>query len=332
MPQVWVIIVGYRNALEVASCITALRHQTFEDWGVIICENGGQSAFKNLEAALGHGAFFSEKVCALHIDAVLAIDDPSSKPCLLLHATENLGYAGAINACISTIRDKDWRFVWILNPDTEADPNALRELIVKAQSDHYGIVGSRLVYKDTALIQAYGGIWRQTTARGYSIGRSQPADHLVQESDIEGQMDYILGASMLVTRDYIQDVGEMDDRYFLYCEEVDWCLRRRSYQLGYAHASIILHTQGTTIGSKGSPQTRSKLAIYLDERNRLLIAKKFFPRRFLITLFVAGLCLGRYLKDGAWRNFWVALDGWWAGLRGLSGPPRNKYLERTPFD
>ena len=97
MPQVWVIIVGYRNALEVASCITALRQQTFEDWGVIICENGGQSAFEDLEAALGQGAFFSEKVCAPHIDAVLAIDDPSSEPCLLLHATENLGYAGAIS-------------------------------------------------------------------------------------------------------------------------------------------------------------------------------------------------------------------------------------------
>ena len=330
MPQVWVIIVGYRNALEVASCITALRHQTFVDWGVVVCENGGRSAFEDLEAALGHGSFLPQKLCATHIDAVLTNDNPSSEPCLLLRATENLGYAGAINACISTIRDKDWRFVWILNPDTEADPNALRELIVKVQSDHYGIVGSRLVYKDTALIQAYGGIWRQTTARGYSIGRSQPADHPVQESDIEHRMDYILGASMLVTRAYIQDVGEMDDRYFLYCEEVDWCLRRKSHKLGYAHASIILHTQGTTIGSKGSPQTRSKLAIYLDERNRLLIAKRFFPRRFPVTVFVAGVCLGRYLKNRAWQNFWVALDGWWAGLRGLSGPPSGRYREKAP--
>ena len=321
MAQVWIIIVGYRNADEVETCLRAVSLQSYADWGVVVCENGGGDAFLDLVRTL-RGSPPSEVAdmpCEIRRGSKSLI---GSRRCVLLEAVDNLGYAGAINASLAYLDGQDeWRFIWILNPDTEPHQDALSGLLQKARLPDYGIVGSRLIYRDTNLVQAYGGVWQRHTARGHSLGRSQPADADADVLEIENEMDYVLGASMLVARNYIKLIGPMDDRYFLYCEEVDWCLRRQQFKLGYAHNSIVFHVQGTTIGSKGSPKERSQLAIFLDERNRILIARRFFPKKLPLIICITGVCLLRYLKTAAWRSFVVAVRGWWAGLQDRTGRP-----------
>ena len=72
---------------------------------------------------------------------------------------------------------------------------------------------------------------------------------------------------------------------FLYCEEVEWCLRaiRKCEKLGYAPGAVVLHAQGTATGGGGALKTRSKTAIYLSERNRILLT------RDVLTL-LSGVC------------------------------------------
>ena len=321
MADVWIVIVGYRNADDIKTCFRAIETQTYRSWGVIVCENGGPSAFSHLIENLCEAPPSNMTSSPPEIRQVVGFQR-TGHPCVLLEARDNLGYAGAINAGLAYLTsDTEWQFVWILNPDTEAHPDALSSLLQKATSKAYGIIGSRLVYRDTNLIQAYGGVWRKYTARGHSLGRSQPADADVDTPKIEQEMDYVLGASMLVSREYIDKIGPMDDRYFLYCEEVDWCMRRRDFKLGYSHDSIVFHVQGTTIGSKGSPKERAPLAIFLDERNRILMARRFYPTSYPIIVCIAGLCLARYLKTADWRSFFIAVRGWWAGLRNQAGRP-----------
>jgi N-acetylglucosaminyl-diphospho-decaprenol L-rhamnosyltransferase len=242
---------------------------------------------------------------------------------LFLHcAKDNLGYGGGINLgldCIAT--SSNWSWVWILNPDTEVDRDALAALVSYARDDRYGIVGARLVLAETGRIQLYGGRWRSWLARGFNLGLGAPGDARPETDVIERQLDYISGASMFVSRRFIETVGRPSEGYFLYDEDVDWCLRRGSFPLGYAHDAIVRHRHGATIGSSHNRIRRSGLSVYLDERNKVLLTQRFFPIRYPVVIVVALLLTGQYILAGAYANFGYAVRGWAAGILGRSGPP-----------
>lgn len=143
-------------------------------------------------------------------------------------------------------------------------------------------------------------------------------------------MTYVNGASMLVSKAFIDDVGLMDERYFLYNEEVDWCHRRGTHRLGYAHEAVVYHAHGSTIGSNTVKRQRSPLAVYLEERNKLLFSRRFYGARYPLIVLVTLALTAQYLRYGAVRNFFVALQGWLAGVRGEEGPPARVPGGKTP--
>ena len=332
MAHVVVIIVSYRNVSDVLGCVAALARSTHRDMEVHICENGGTAAFNTLCAELASMSTSDLGPQCIQIAATGKLIAETRKSRLkeketdidlhLHHASGNLGYAGGINAVLTHIAaDRQWGAVWILNPDTVPTPDALAALAARAAQGNYGVVGSRLVLEQSSRIHLRGGRWRPLMARGFNIGFGDPLDHEPDSTAIERELDYVAGTSMYVTREFINNVGGMDERYFLYAEEVDWCFRRGSYQLGYAHASIVFHKHGTTIGSDTDLRRRSALSIYLNERNKLLLTRRFFPVLYPVVILTTLLLLAQYLKAGAFKSFKVALKGWLAGVRGEQGAP-----------
>nr|WP_229426843.1 hypothetical protein [Microvirga alba] len=166
-------------------------------------------------------------------------------------------------------------------------------------------------------------------ARGFNLGMGEPADREPDVAAIERQMDWVCGASLFASRRYIESVGRMNERYFLYNEEVDWCFRRGSFRLGYAHHSIVYHSFGATMGSSVSRRQCSGLSVYLDERNKLLFTRRFFPSRYPIVVLITLLLTSQYLFDGAPANFRHALGGWFAGLMQREGVPRRFFGGRA---
>ena len=320
-----VSMVGFRNAGDVRQCITKLQEGTDQEFVVLICENGGRMAFDDLVTALG--ALMVIEPAPPSEDT--AVEDvwrgrlPGGQIVEALHAADNLGFAAGVNATISRLAAYPaWSALWVLNTDTEPEPEALAALVKKATSDpSYGIVGSRLVLFGTGKIQAYGGRWRKFTARGFNIGLHCPESALVDVSAVEREMDYVLGASMYVTRAYVEEVGGMAEEYFLYAEEIDWCLRRGRFGLGFAPDSVVHHHHGGTIGSSMTTRHRSWFSVYLDERNKHLIARRLHPTLYPLIAFNTFALIGRYIWHRSPRNFTAALLGWWAGLRGRSGRP-----------
>ncbi|WP_157216015.1 glycosyltransferase family 2 protein [Flavisphingomonas formosensis] len=319
-----VVIVGFRNAEEIRDCLLALDRSTYADFGVHICENGGDAAYAALceaVASISDGLTAGQpegRVIARHAAALKG----SGREIRLHQANGNIGYAAGINVCLEAIiADGRYQFVWILNPDTIPEPDAMTALAAHQQKGNYGIVGARLVLKGQGKIQLYGARWRPWIARGYNIGLGAPADATPDVAAIEREMDYVAGAAMFVPRAFVEQVGFFDERYFLYYEETDWCFRRGDFRLGYAHEAIVVHAHGSTIGSSVVRKTRSPLAVYLDERNKLLFSRKFLPGHYPVVLIATLLLIGQYPKAGAWRNFRVALAGWWAGVRGETGVP-----------
>ncbi len=238
-------------------------------------------------------------------------------------ASGNLGYAGGINVSLGQLDPNDtWSALWILNPDTEPHPEALTALIARAR-EGYGVVGSRLIFKSTQRVQCYGGYWRPTMASARNIGMNAPQDAMPDIAALERKMDYINGASLFATRACVDSIGLLDERYFLYCEEIDWVFRRGAHRLGYAHDSIVYHAHGATIGSNKNRRMRSALSVYLDERNRHLFTRRFFPARYPLVAVTTLLFTLQYVRAGAIRNFFVALSGWFAGVRGEEGLPKR---------
>ena len=324
--RVIVTIVGYRNATEVRACLEALACSTQQNFSISICENGGREAYLALIAALG-GLVDQAEVASQIVDQrVVTVWTgrllPNNQLVRIHLANANLGYAGGVNVCIRQLDSAErWSAIWVLNPDTEPSPEALAALANRAREGNYAMVGSRIVFKGTQQVQAYGGCWRLMMARGVNIGMYQEADSVPNSEEVERSMNYVLGTSLFVSRSFIESVGLMEESYFLYCEEVDWCLRRGHRRLGYAHDSVVYHLGSSTIGGTAPIEERSSLSVYLAERNGLLLTRRFYPKRYPLVVLTTLLLTARYLKAGAFKNFCVALTGWWGGVRGEVGPP-----------
>ncbi len=318
-----IAIVSYHSADDVVRCLAAVSASTERDFSVEICENGGPEAFDRLSTAIA--AFTGQPAVSAPPSAgavaCMMGQLAGSQQIRLNLASGNLGYAGAVNICLDVRKDDAWDFLWILNPDARPTPGSLQHMKDHLIAGDYAMVGARLVLSYSNRIQLYGGRWRRLMARGYNIGLNQPMESEPDIAAVERQIDYVHGACMLVARDYVRNVGPMDDDYFLYCEEVDWCLKGRHSKKGYAHQAIVYHDHGTAIGSSVKRANRSRLAVYLDERNRLLLSRRNFPALYPFILPVTLLLTTQYLAEGAFRNFGHALSGWWAGARGEVGKP-----------
>jgi GT2 family glycosyltransferase len=141
-------------------------------------------------------------------------------------------------------------------------------------------------------------------------------------AEVERRIGFISGASMYVTRAYVDAVGVMDDDFFLYDEDVEWCLRRGAFRLGYAHDSVVRHIHGSTSGSSTTKAHRSRFNVYMTERNRVLLARKRGGWRRPLLVAIALLETVEHLvRVGSLEHFRTALEGWWAGVRGETGMP-----------
>ena len=91
-------------------------------------------------------------------------------------------------------------------------------------------------------------------------------------------MNYVEGASMLVSRGFLKQIGLMCEDYFLYFEEVDWALRARGhFCLGYAPDSVIYHKVGKSIGTSSNPAKKSLVCDYYNICNRIRFTRRFYP-------------------------------------------------------
>lgn len=300
MTHVVVCIVGFRNPADIEQCLASLAQSTYPVFEVVICENGGERSRSELASRIGPAL-------------------PGGQPITLLPQSDNLGYAGGNNRCIFARPNAAvW---WILNPDTRVAPDAMALLADRLASGSCDAVSGALIGED-GTVQAYAGRWRPLLARAVSIGHGTAYDPHSPLARLEP--DYLVGASLMFTSRFLESAGPMREDYFLYGEEVEWCLRAkaRGLRLGIEPRAVIHHGQGTTTGNAGGFARRPRLPIYLDQRNKLLIlADTNAPARWLCALGSLSALVARAGKGRAWKQLGYGAAGWWAGLRGERGAP-----------
>lgn len=222
----------------------------------------------------------------------------------IIQNSENLGFSGGNNIGIKSALSRGADFIWLLNNDTVVDKNALQSLIEAFDDRSVGIAGSKIYFspgrefhKERYKIGELGNVlWY---AGGHIDWNNMYASHRGVDEVDRGQYDepeeteFITGCSMMVKREVFEKIGILDEKFFAYLEDVDFCLRAKNhgYRLLYVSRSIIWHENASSSGSPGSV-----LHEYCLTRNRLLMAFRYAPIRTRIALLREGL---RFIKNGS---------------------------------
>ena len=229
------------------------------------------------------------------------VDQREESELILIETGANLGFAGGNNVGIRyALKHLQPDYFWLLNTDTLVDPDSLAALVERASSNRnkpIGMVGSSLIYYwEPNKVQALGGasLDRRTT-RMCHIGIGSPVDAIpVDGSAVESMMSYVVGASMLISREFVEQVGLMCEDYFLYYEEIDWALRANGrFDFGYAPASKVFHKVG---GSSRS--VASMFSLRYLWRNRIKFVARFMPENLAGTMTTMALDMLRALLKG----------------------------------
>jgi GT2 family glycosyltransferase len=333
-----IVIVTFRNSDDVVECLESLGKSSQDPaFDIYLCENGGDEAFAVLCARLvvaGGPCVRCATPVPCQADGFTAVESFNllgvNARVFAGNAGDNLGYGGGVNHWLEPLREAgDWQGALLLNPDTTVEPEALGALVRYSKACRKGMVTGRIVQAaDRTRIHTRGLRWRRLLAGATAVGRNEPTSS--RPENVERELDAPSGAFVYVSRACLDEIGLMEERYFLYCEDLEWGLRaKQTENIGYAFDAVVYHKGGTTIGG-GSVLNASEFATYLGFRNRLLFVYSNFPAWVawtIVMLLIRALELG---VRGRLGNLRAAVRGTFDGLLGRDGRP-DEELDRHLF-
>jgi hypothetical protein len=292
MRDLLVVIVNYRVAERVLDCLAELARQIPGHPGcrVVVVDN-----------ASGDGS--AERIGA-------AIAERGWRGWVrLLASPRNVGYAAGNNLALrEALADPGAAtdLVWLLNPDTLPRPGALAELCAfLAAHPEVGIAGSRLEDADGTQHQSrylFPSLASELEARlgigvaSRLLARWRTAQPLVPASH---EVGWVAGASMLIRREVFEEVGLLDEGYFLYFEETDFCLRARraGWRCWYVYESRVAHLASHSTGIDHLGRTRRMPGYWFESRRRYFVRNHGLVRAALIDAVALAAVLVGTLRE-----------------------------------
>lgn len=340
-PRVCIVVLNWNGWKDTIECLESLYRLDYPDYCVVVVDNGSTDGsveqirkwacnqlpldIRLVPDALKH---LVTPPCdkPIPVEVVEQGDRTHIPPGLqdqselvIIESDRNLGYAGGNNLGIGYALQQQADYVWILNNDTVAESSALRLLVGRfQQGGDVGLVGATIRdYWAPHSVQCLGGArFDSTTAREARIGTGE-ADPAVDVVTVEHQLSYISGACVLVSRQFLEKVGLMNEDYFLFYEELDWALRARMwFGLGLAAGAWVYHKEGAKSGARVAPgQYGSPVAEYWLTRSLVLLCRRYFRGSMPIIL-VARMRDGLYYaRRGKLPNMLAIARGFVAGAR-----------------
>ncbi len=275
MKSVALIILNWNGRDDTLACLHSLSHVDYPDFQVVVVDN--------------HSS-----------DDSVAVIQKEYPHIALIQTDENLGYVGGNNVGLTFARQQGYDYALLLNNDTEVDPQFLQALVAAAEADPaVGIVGPTIYYFDAphTIWSAGGAInWRQGLTR--MIGLNEPDQG--QFGQLPRPVEFVTGCALLIKMAVVAQIGVLDDRFFAYYEETEWCVR--TARNGYK----VMHVPAAKIWHKISIQAReaSPTVHYYMTRNRLLFLKATHAglRPWLHTFLEYGRTLTSWTIKPRWRH------------------------------
>lgn len=253
MPEVKVavVILNYKLKDLVLKCIKSVEESSFKNLQIIVVDNNSNDGL-------------SEKLQV-------------SKNLVFIQNKENSGYTGGNNLGIKEALKQGTDYILILNPDTTIEKNAIEVLVQKSRDLDAQIVCPKIYFSGSNKIWFAGGILDINNVLGSNRGVNEVDDG---QYDQDEEMELVTGACMMVNKNVFAKIGLLDEKYFLYYEDTDFCFRARKngFKIMYIPEAVVYHknAQATKLGSP--------LQDYFITRNRMLFASKFLSLRTKFAL------------------------------------------------
>lgn len=261
--RTWVLIVNYRTAELVVDSLRALAPQRDALAGCVvkILDNASQDgSVDSLRAAIAREGW--------------------SDWAELIPLEENRGFAAGNNAGIrlAMAAADPADYLLLLNPDTVMRPGAIAELVAFMDAHPtVGIAGAALETPsgelDRSAHRAPSALSELESSAQLALVTRLLRRHAVSppRSDAAHSCDWVSGACMMIRREAIEDTGLMDEGFFLYFEEVDYCCRARAagWAVWYVPESRVLHLEGASTGIRSVARRRP--GYWFDSRRRYFV-------------------------------------------------------------
>ena len=279
-PLVYCIVLNWNGWKDTLDCLDSLAKQRYERLKVIVVDNGSTDE---------------------------SVDEISQAfPSVwLIRNGANLGFAGGNNVGIRMALDEGADFIWLLNNDTLVPPDTAEKLVAKAlQVPKAGEVGSVLYHmNEPDTVQAWGG----ATLSPWNLYRPE----LVTAPRKFMKNTALMGASVLLRRETLREVGLLDDSYFMDFEDSDLSFRiqKAGWGLVVAEDTRILHKGGASFQGQNLKRIRFSTASYL----------RFVQRHGRLSSVVRFVFCISVLFNRVRRRDWIAFEAIRAGIRDAKG-------------
>lgn len=284
-PLVISVVLNTNRREDTLQCLTSLVQNSYPNQKVILLDNASTDG---------------------SVDAVR-----SSIPGVQIIALkENRGYAGNNNVGIQAAIDQGAEWIFVLNEDTILAPDCIERMVAVGESDpSIGIVGPMVYhYDEPDIIQSAGGDMNQFY-QGWHICENEVDKGQITEPHA---VKWISGCGIMVRRAVVEQVGSIDERFYYYVEEFDWCVRAK--ESGWK----IIHTPQAKIWHKGVQRNyHPKPSVtYYATRNRLLVLMKHHASPFVwfVTLGEFARTLSSWTIKPKWRSMRGHRDAMWHGM------------------
>ncbi len=306
-PLIYIIVLNYKNWDDTIECLESIFRSDYKSFRVVVIDNASPNdSFKKIiDWAEGkqYTSHLTEKGPLNHLSF-----PPVSKPLkyniihdedlhtnshkkhghqlILINSKENRGYAAGNNIGLKyALQDTDFCYAWILNNDTVVPSYSLKNFgKVAATSPETDMWGGKLYFYDRPdTLQAVGATYNKWLGTTKQTGRAVIDTGQYDNFQFTEDIKIIVGASVFVSKSFLETVGLMNEDLFLYFEEVDWAIRalQHNVKVGFIPGVHVFHKEGASIG-KGS-NSKSEVSDYFHLRNHLLISRKYFPLQFPIV-------------------------------------------------
>ena len=381
--KVYIIILNYNNWFDTIECLESVLRNDYPNYQVIVVDNnspnnsmyyikawaeGKLDVWMKPDYPLRHLSFppfqkpipyvfytreEAENGGDIKIEEELMRKIPDSVimkyPVVFIQTGKNLGFAGGNNAGIRyALAKDDFKYIWLLNNDTVIEINSLSEMVRIVESNkRIGIVGSKLLrYDRPNILQTLCGTtkmtWKNAGEGKYLFPNQNDGPKFNKIFELDG--GYIVGASMLIRKEVFQDIGLLDESYFMWAEESDFCIRaiRSGWKLYCCGKSKVWHKEGASTGKgdikkflwRKSERVNLKRFVitgYLDTRNQIYFVKKNWGR-FYMWMYILNTGLLKLTRriigisiydDNKLQRIKLLLKGLTDGIKGKVGKPEG---------
>lgn len=300
MKKVGIVIVSYNSSEIMKSCIDAARKACNKnDCLIVVVDNNSKDEIVDVCKKL----------------RVTVIDNKV-----------NYGFAKAVNQGLDFLEKNKCDYFLILNPDAVLGKDSVAQMINRQDSDkNIGAVGPRMI--DANGSDASSGYYLKapsfisvtlfsTHLRKFFINKKWFVRKFYEESPLIDKMNVqqIPGACIFTSKDKLKNIGNLDEDFAIWFEDVEWCYRARKkgYTLSYCNDAIVVHEGGVTFTKWNSPD--KAVTFYVSMKT---FFRKYKPLQFPFVLISLSInALFSYFKSGD-KNQLIFIKKLWKQKRGV---------------